>query len=536
MTESVILEKLATLWPEIIMISGACICMVVGLSPKQAVRRSVVWITGLALAVAGLLLVAPHFGWWAGETSGGAAGLATAMFVRLSVILLGLLLWLTSWGVPDLLPATQVAEAAAAQGRPFNPSMVCRGEYFAFFLFSLTGAMLCASANDLVWLFLALELTSLPTYIMVATGRNHMAAQEAGLKYFFLGALSVAIFLYGFSLVYGATGTTVIVSTQLQPVSIAGYVAGLQGEFPPLLATGLLLSLVGLAFKIAAFPMHFYVADVYQGAATPVTALLAFVPKMAGFVSIMLLLSVIGWPLPAPVMWVLWIMAAVTMTVGNVLGLLQNNVKRVLAYSSIAHSGYLLVGIVAGPTTSAGTLGQGLAAVLFYIVVYGLATIGAFSVLGCLRVNGEEAQTYDEISGLSRRYPGLALLMLISILSLIGLPPLAGFVGKVYLFGSAISGSFIGLMVVAAINTAVSAVYYLRIIGACYFGESRIKIELVATRTGRLSAGLAAIAVLVLGFRGGWLVEATHEATRSVSVVDVDTQPQVAAPDHLSSE
>ena len=151
-------------------------------------------------------------------------------------------------------------------------------------------------------------------------------------------------------------------------------------------------------------------------------------------------------------------------------------------------------------------------------------------------MNGEEAQTYDEISGLSRRYPGLALLMLFSILSLIGLPPLAGFVGKVYLFGSAISGSFIGLMVVAAINTAVSAVYYLRIIGACYFGESRIKIELVATRTGRLSAGLAAIAVLVLGFRGGWLVEATHEATRSVSVVDVDTQPQVAAPDHLSSE
>ena len=214
MTESVILEKLATLWPEIIMISGACICMVVGLSPKQAVRRSVVWITGLALAVAGLLLVAPHFGWWAGEASGGAAGLATAMFVRLSVILLGLLLWLTSWGVPDLLPATQVAEAAAAQGRPFDPSMVCRGEYFAFFLFSLTGAMLCASANDLVWLFLALELTSLPTYIMVATGRNHMAAQEAGLKYFFLGALSVAIFLYGFSLVYGATGTTVIVCSQ----------------------------------------------------------------------------------------------------------------------------------------------------------------------------------------------------------------------------------------------------------------------------------------------------------------------------------
>ncbi|MAE68061.1 MAG: hypothetical protein CMJ18_27745, partial [Phycisphaeraceae bacterium] len=402
-------DKLGTIVPEITLGTGAVVCLMLGLAKHWLLRRIVPAIAALTLIIAALLV---------GDDATAGAGLASSSFVRLAILLVGLLLLMVTAAVPGQLRMTQRAEDRDLQGRSFEPGDVVSGEFFAFFLFSLTGAMLCASANDLVWLFLALELTSLPTYVLVATTRDRVDAQESGVKYFFLGALAAAVFLYGFSLIYGATGTTVFLAADGAP-SIASYVTDCDDRgvpVSPLFVTGVVLALVGMAFKIAAFPMHAYAADVYQGAALPVTAMLAFVPKTAGFVAMIVLLVAVGWPLPDPVLWLLVIMAAVTMTVGNVMGLLQRSLKRLMAYSSIAHSGYMLVGVAAGPNLAAKSsdaLGQGLAAVLFYLVAYGLATVGVFAVLGSLRGRGDEADTFDDLAGLSTRHPVLSAVLLL---------------------------------------------------------------------------------------------------------------------------
>lgn len=513
------LDKIAGIWPEIAILIGAVISMILGLSGSRAVRRAMVWVAGLSLVVAAALVAcrqmqinASHGAAIAGIAP--PAGDSMVALVKVIVCFVGIILLLVAASVPDELDHTRHLEAGR---EAFDPGLVMRGEFYAFFLFSLVGVMLAAGAGDLIWLFLALELTSLPTYVMVATGRDRIRAQEAGVKYFFLGALAAAVFLYGFTLIYGATGQTEFGAIR-QAIARDGLNA--------LGLTGFVLALVGIAFKIAAFPMHFYTADVYEGAPTPVTAFLAFVPKTAGFVSLILLLSLLpttaAGGLPREISWLIWIMAAATMTVGNVLGLLQTNVKRVLAYSSIAHTGYMLVGLLALNATTGDAVGNGAAAILFYLVAYGLATIGAFAVLGSLQVRGEEAQTFDDISGLSSRNPGLAAIMLLCVLSLIGLPPLVGFLGKIYLFGSAIAHSdghpeYIWLVVIAVVNSAVSAVYYLRIVGAMFFGDAAPDTTACPGSARRIAAAVAAIGALVLGIAGGPLVNATRDATQATA-------------------
>lgn len=522
------LDKIAGIWPEIALLIGAVISMLLGLSRSVRVRRAMVWIAGLSLVAAAALVACRqmHLHTSPDVSAPGIAALAgTSMtaFVKLIVCFVGLILLLIAASVPDELTLT----AGIESGRDnFDSSLVMRGEFYAFFLFSLAGVMLSAGASDLIWLFLALELTSLPTYVMVATSRDRIRAQEAGVKYFFLGALAAAVFLYGFALIYGATGQTefgaireVIARDGLNALGLTGFV----------------LALVGISFKIAAFPMHFYAADVYEGAPTPVTAFLAFVPKTAGFVSIIILLSLLpaAGGLPHEISWLIWIVAAATMTVGNVLGLLQSNVKRVLAYSSIAHTGYMLVGLLALHANSNDPVGNGAAAILFYLVAYGLATSGAFAVLGSLQTRGEESQTFDDISGLSARNPGLASIMLISVLSLIGLPPLVGFIGKIYLFGSAIAHSsdhpeYVWLVVIAVINSAISAVYYLRIVGAMFFGQATAETTARPGSARRIGAAVAAIGALVLGVAGGRFVDAARDATRTTPTTTAVKAP--AAP------
>ncbi len=503
------LDKIVTLWPEVALLVGACVCLAVGLSPRAGTRLLCAWVAGLSLVAAGGLLA---FG--VGQADQGlaaAAGTGMTGFVKAAIVGVGLLLLLVAASVPSELERDAPGGLVDGDGK-FDPGSVMRGEFFAFFLFSLAGAMLCAGANDLVWLFLALELTSLPTYVLVATSRDRADAQESAVKYFFLGAMAAAVFLYGFTLIYGSTGLTNF-------DAIRAYVAAFadSGEpLAPLLRTGLILAILGVSFKIAAVPMHFYAADVYQGAATPVTAMLAFVPKTAGFVSLILLLSLVqpaGAEATRAVTWLLCLMAALTMTVGNVLGLLQHNVKRVLAYSSIAHSGYILVGLVGFTEAGSTALGNGTAAVLFYLVAYGLATVGAFAVLGCIGSRGDEAQTYDDLAGLGRRHPVLGAAMLISVLSLLGLPPMIGFIGKIYLFGSAIDRGYTLLVIIAVLNSAVSAVYYLRIAAACYFRDPAAETVSLAVPWRRAGAVLAAISALVLGVAGGRLVDAAHVAT-----------------------
>ena len=266
-----------------------------------------------------------------------------------------------------------------------------------------------------------------------------------------------------------------------------------------------------------------------------VTAFLAFVPKTAGFVSIILLLSTLGaeplGQIAAPLAAVLWIIAALTMTVGNVMGLLQSNVKRVLAYSSIAHSGYMLVGLMGGVPggASRGALGNGVGAVLFYLVAYGLATLAAFAILGTLHRRGEDAETFDDLSGLRHRHPWLATVMLLSVLSLLGLPPMIGFLGKIYLFGSAVQAGYVWLVVIAVINSAISAVYYLRIAGAVFFGPPNESIDTTYAVGGRISATIAGVLALVLGFWGNGLVNRANDAGRERSAPEKPAEQLVHA-------
>ncbi len=497
-----IADKLVSLKPEIAMAAGACLCLMLGLAPRLDLRRLCPWIAGLSLLIAGSLVYR--------DGEGGFPPASLAAFVKLAVAGIGLLLLMTTAALPAGWRHTHDNQPDPAR---FEPGQAMGGEFFAFFLLSLVGVMLCAGASDLVWLFLALELTSLPTYVMVCVSRPRAAALEAAVKYFFLGALAVAIFLLGFTFIYGATGHTHFASIQ------AAVAASPRGPSPLMLA-GLLLAILGIGFKIAAVPMHFYVADVYQGAAIPVTAFLAFVPKTAGFVTLMLLLQLVG-PLPEPVILLLWVMAAATMTVGNVLGLLQTSVKRLLAYSSIAHSGYMLVGLLAPPEGFAsaenGALGNGYTAVLFYLVGYGLATLASFAVLGLIERDGEEADDIDDLAGLVYRHPLLAAVLVVSLLSLIGLPPMVGFLGKIYLFGSAIVQAdgrpeYLMIVVIGVLNSAVAAVYYLRVIGTCFFTKPAEGVMLRVAPGRTLSAVVAAVLIPILGIFASPLVSASRDA------------------------
>src|SRR5690606_30299841 len=272
----------------------------------------------------------------------------------------------------------------------------------------------------------------------------------AGVKYFFLGALGAAVFLYGFTLLYGAAGTT----------DLLGIAAALQTSgVGPLATAGLVLAVLGLGFKIAAVPMHFYTADVYQGAAAPVSAMLAFVPKAAGFIGLIFICACAGWnhglggnSLPPALEILLWTMAVLTMLVGNVLAILQDSVKRLLAYSSVSHSGYMLVGLVAGPA-GARVTENGVAAVLFYLLCYGVMNVGAFAVIASLeRRAGQEVDSFDDLRGMFRAHPALGTVMVICALSLLGMPPLLGFFGKLHLVTAGIAAGHIPLVIVLLVN------------------------------------------------------------------------------------
>ena len=523
-SRSIFVDKLGDLWPEIAMLIGATLCLFTGLSRRAFVRRTMTpWIAGTTLVVAGLLTVLLE---QVGSATPGLAVGGLQWFVKLAVAIWGFVLLLIAVNQPNQLQQNRLADAS----KSFEPGDGVRGEFFAFFLFSLTGVMFTADAGDLVWLFLALELTSLPTYVLVATSRDRIEAQESAVKYFFLGALAAAVFLYGFTLIYGAAGTTELAAIA-EHVQIAG--------ISPLMMAGLILAVLGICFKIAAFPMHFYAADVYQGAATPVTAFLAFVPKTAGFAALILLLATVQ-PLPGLLVVLLSAIAIVTMTLGNVLALLQQNVKRVLAYSSIAHSGYIMVGLIAGlavePDVLAGAAGgggvmnNGIAAVLFYLVAYASGTIGSFAIFGCVQRDGREIESYDDIAGLRRRRPLLGWVLLVSVISLLGIPPLVGFVGKLTLLGSAFGAGLTVLVIAVVLNSAISAGYYLKIASVVFFGTSRHTLDDVPTVARRVGAAFAAFLAIGLGVGGNFLIDFAHDAVTAEPPSVVESIPEASPP------
>jgi NADH-quinone oxidoreductase subunit N len=330
------------------------------------------------------------------------------------------------------------------------------GEYYVLILLSAVGMMLMAAATDLLIVFLGLELMSMALYVLAGFFRTRAASNEAALKYFLLGAFASGFFLYGIALLYGATGTT-----SLGGLGAALAVPGAARD--PLVMAGLALLLVGFGFKASAVPFHQWAPDVYEGAPTPVAALIATGSKAAAVAALLRVLDAMR-PLQSDWVTVLWLLAALTMTVGNVVALVQGNVKRLLAYSSVAHVGYMLVALTAG-------LAPGSPAVLYYLLVYGVASVGAFGVILLLERDGQEAVEVDGYRGLAARHPILALTLTVSLLSLVGMPPTAGFMGKLYLFSAAIREGFVGLAVIAVLNSVAAAYYYLRLIVAMYMQD-----------------------------------------------------------------
>lgn len=333
-----------------------------------------------------------------------------------------------------------------------------QGEYYALILFATLGMMVMASATDLIMLFLGLEALSIPLYILSGFLRKRLSSNESALKYLLLGAFASAFLLYGIAFLYGSVG-----STRLP--KIAAHLSRGTAWENPLVFLGVGLLLVGLAFKVAAVPFHMWLPDVYEGAPTSVTAFMIAGTKAAAFAG---LLRAFGTALtPLRTEWVapLWVLAFLTMGVGNVAALTQQSIKRMLAYSSIAHAGYLLVAFLAGTS-------RGFSSILFYLVVYAFMNLGAFTVIIALARQGEERPTLSAYAGLGFRHPVLAFSMAVFMFSLAGLPPTGGFMGKFYIFTAAVEADYVGLAVVAVLCSLISVFFYLRVVVVMYMQES----------------------------------------------------------------
>jgi len=424
-------------------------------------EESLGWITLLGLGASAAAIA----GLW-GQQGNGFGG--TLLLDRLSVVLA---LLIVATGVLVVLMSMNYLETIETSG----------GEFYALVVFSLAGMVFMAASSDLILLFIALEVMSLAVYVLAGIARGSVHATEAAMKYFLLGAFATGFLLYGIALLYGATG-----STRLDVIGEELRRAGRD----PLLLCGVCLLLVGLGFKVAAVPFHMWTPDVYEGAPTSVTALMAVGVKAAAFAAVVRVflqnLAVFGeswW-------WVLWVLSALTMTVGNVLAISQKNIKRMLAYSSIAHAGYLLVGVAAGGPEAP-------SAIVFYLLAYAFMNLGAFGVVIAVGSKGEPNESIDDYAGLGFRYPLIGAAMVAFMLSLTGMPPFAGFAAKFYLFSVAIERGFVALAVLGVLNSLVSAAYYIRVLVVMFMREPEREVRILAGRP-YLMTSIVAAAVLTL--------------------------------------
>lgn len=376
------------------------------------------------------------------------------------------------------------------------------GELYPLILFAVVGMMLMASGTDLMTIFLGLEVMSVALYVLAGFNRGNKKSNEAGLKYFMLGCFSTGFMLYGMALIYGVTGTTRL-------YKIAEVVG--QMTLPStniMLVAGMLLMMTGFAFKIAAAPFHMWTPDVYEGAPTPMTAFMSAGPKAAGFAALIRLFLVALPTLQVEWSQVLWVLAVLTMTIGNITALRQENIKRVLAYSSIAHAGYALVGFTAGN-------GTGIAGILFYMLSYSFMNIGAFAIIILVAKKGETNGNVSDFAGLGFKRPILAVAMTLFLFSLAGVPPAAGFVGKFYLFAGAVQKGYIWLAVIGVLNSAASAYYYLRIMVYMYMKEPTEEFEWVkVTAPVTLALIIAAAGTLIPGIVPSILLEYAQAAVK----------------------
>lgn len=461
MKDSFTMPDLGPMIPEITMLCLALFALIIDLIIK---RKEVVALIGLLSAgVVGYLL------------TGSSGEVFSGMFISDGYSLFFKLIFLLSLILSILLSMRYVRIVG-----------VNYGEYYSLMLFSTLGMMIMASAGDLIVLYLGLELMALSTYILAGFIRHERRSNEAALKYFLLGAFASAFLLYGISMTYGLTGTTNL-------KAIAGYLINNKIEANPSLILSMLLLIVAMSFKIAAVPFHMWAPDVYEGAPTPVTAFMSVGPKAAGFAILGRVLTTAFGSLSVEWTNVVIPIAILTMAVGNILAIAQSNIKRMLAYSSIAHAGYALIGIIAGNA-------EGLSSMMNYLFIYAFMNIGAFAIVTVLKSEGFGGEELSDYEGLSKTHPFAAALMLLFMFSLTGIPPTAGFIGKFYLFMSAVKAGYTWLAIVAVIFSVISAYFYLRVVMYMYMKEPKADITLSTSMPAGLALAITAIESSLSGY------------------------------------
>ena len=437
----------STIWPLIFLTTWACVLLLVDLFiPKE--RKGV---TAL-LSALGLALT---LGFTLAQIGQGITGFSGM------VVLDGFSVFVNA-----LLLVSGLLGIALAYGYVKRMGLE-RGEYYTLLLFSVTGMMLMAQAADLIVVFLALELLSIPLYVLAAFARPKVESEEAGLKYFLLGAVATGFVVYGTALVFGASQTTNLIAIV---AAASGGTANLL-----LLSIGSALILVGLGFKVAVVPFHMWTPDVYQGAPSAVTAFMSSGAKIAGFAALLRVFATAFPSIAADMTGIFWALAALTMILGNVIAIAQTNIKRLLAYSSIAHAGYILMAFV--PYGNPDVAPVSIAAGLFYLVSYAITNFGAWGVVIALEKSEGRGLEIGDYAGLARKHPALAAAMTIFMLSLIGLPPTLGLVGKIYLFRAVIDGGFYGLAIIGVLTSLISAYYYLRVVVIMYMRDGEPETE-----------------------------------------------------------
>jgi len=464
--------------PELVLaVFGILVMIVDPLIPEQSPKRPLGMIALIGV-LAGLAATIYQTGYYGDAFFHGVQVNTFSVFFHIVILLISLVVLLTSYEYLEV-------------------QKIHAGEYYGLILFGTVGMMLMTSAVELVLIFIALEISSISTYILAGMRRRVAESAESSLKYFLLGSFATAFFLYGVAMVYGATGSTNI-------YTIAHALATQQSTLA-YLAVGLMF--VGLGFKVAAAPFHVWTPDVYEGSPAPVVALMSTGPKAAAFAVLLRVLfgtGAIGW------FWIVWLAAILSMTLGNIGALVQQNVKRLLAYSSIAHAGYLLVAFAAGREA-------GISGAIFYTATYAAMNVGAFAVVSHLAGEGEKYVTLDDYAGLGRRSPLLAAVLTIFLLSLIGIPATGGFFAKFYVFSAAFQSGLTGLVIIGVINSAIAAYYYLRIIVYMYMRDERTEAP-VTHIPATLGIGLAIslIATVYLGVLPGRVLEYALTSARDL--------------------
>ncbi len=466
------MDNLHLATPEIFMLFASCAVLVVDLFLKPGQRHMTYWLTQGSLLIT-LLLTYGQVGDTAGTAFSGAYTVDGMSAVLKSWILL-------------------IAIGGFVYTRDYiKDREIANGEYYVLGLFGVMGMMIMTSSNNLLTIYLGLELLALSLYAMVALYRSNADASEAAMKYFVLGALASGMLLYGMSMVYGSTGSLDLATiSQALTTSDAGSTGA---------RFGLTFIIVGLAFKLGAVPFHMWVPDVYDGAPTSVTLYISTAPKIAAFAMIIRLLVDGLEVLSSDWTLMFAILAALSLVVGNLLAIAQQNIKRMLAYSTISHVGFLLLGMVAANP-------EGYSASMFYAITYAFTTLAAFGVLLVLSRNGEEAVMLDDLSGLFRRNALAATVMMVALISLAGVPPLVGFYAKLSVLKAVISAGYVWLAVIAVIMSVVGAFYYLRAIKMMFFDDPVDSSEVPARMDVNATLAVNGLAVVVLGIFPGWIM------------------------------